>query len=64
MIKKLRNQPYFPKSGGKLPNGSKEEEKNTFPAHFESFFGTVIVCPYSKTILEKRVQLWIYIGWL
>jgi hypothetical protein len=27
MIKKLRNQPYAPKSGSKLPNGSKEEEK-------------------------------------
>jgi hypothetical protein len=27
MIKKLRNQPYAPKSGSKLPNGSKEEEE-------------------------------------
>jgi hypothetical protein len=27
MIKKLRNEPYASKSGRKLPNGSKEEEK-------------------------------------
>jgi hypothetical protein len=27
MIKKLRNQPYAPKSGSKLPNGRKEEEE-------------------------------------
>jgi hypothetical protein len=32
MIKKLRNQPYAPKSGSKLPNGNKEEEKQSVSA--------------------------------
>jgi hypothetical protein len=41
MIKKLRNQPYAPKSGSKLPNGSKEEEKISF------HHSTVYILSYS-----------------